>query len=214
MTHRRLLALSAAAVASCLAGTMANVPGFCQNSEKPAKQSSETKNCRDIKDEKARQHCTEERKAAASESASPPVSADGATWQLARSPSPGGGPATISIAKIVDGSDKDISGLMLRCGEGASTAVLVVLTKPLALRAHPKVTVAAGSATTEFTASVAAPGTLVLLPEKASALLQKAWQAVPELAVTIADDKRSLHGVISLSDIGTAMQTLLSNCPK
>jgi hypothetical protein len=55
---------------------------------------------------------------------------------------------------------------------------------------------------------------LVLLPEKASALLEKTWQSVPELAVSITDNNRSLRGVIPLNDISTAIQTLQSNCPK
>jgi hypothetical protein len=103
---------------------------------------------------------------------------------------------------------------MLRCAEGATTEVLVVLTKPLQLRTHPKVTVVAGATTTVFTASVVTPGVLVLLPEKASALVEHAWQSIPELAVAIAEDHRLLHGVISVADISTAMQTLQSNCPK
>jgi hypothetical protein len=54
----------------------------------------------------------------------------------------------------------------------------------------------------------------VLLPEKASALVEHAWQSIPELAVAIAEDHRSLHGMIPLADISTAMQTLPSNCPR
>jgi hypothetical protein len=84
---------------------------------------------------------------------------------------------------------------MLRCGEGATTQVLVVLIEPLPLRTHPKVIVVAGATTTEFTASVVTPGALVLLPEKASALVEDAWQSVPELAVSISENRRSLHGV-------------------
>jgi hypothetical protein len=103
---------------------------------------------------------------------------------------------------------------MLRCAEGATTNVLIVLAAPLPLRTHPKVIVAARAATTEFIASVVPPGTLVLLPEKASALIEKTWQAIPELAVSIKDNNRALRGVIPLADIGNAMQTLQSNCPK
>ena len=137
------------------------------------------------------------------------------TWQLARTPNPASGPETISIMKRANatGSNQDIAGLMLRCGEGATTQVLVVLTEPLPLRAHPKVTVVAGATTTELTASVVTPGALVLLPEKASALVEDAWQSVPELAVSISDNRRSLHGVVLLADISTALQTLQSNCP-
>jgi hypothetical protein len=138
------------------------------------------------------------------------------TWRLARTPNPAGGPDIISITKIVDStrSDHDVAGLMLRCGEGATTEVLIVLTKPLPPRTHPQVTVVAGATTTEFTASVVTPGALVLLPEKASALVEDAWQSIPELAVAIAENDRSLRGVIPLADISTAMQTLQSNCPK
>ena len=103
---------------------------------------------------------------------------------------------------------------MLRCAEGATTNVLIVLAAPLSLRVHPKVIVVAGATTTEFIASVVSPGALVLLPEKASALVESTWQSVPELAVTITDNNRALRGVIPLEDLGKAMQELQSNCPK
>ena len=103
---------------------------------------------------------------------------------------------------------------MLRCAEGATTAVLIVLGAPLPPRTHSKATVVAGATTTEFIASVVPPGDLVLLPEKASALVEKDWQSAPELAVSISDNKRVLHGVIPLEDIGNAMQELQSSCPK
>jgi hypothetical protein len=138
------------------------------------------------------------------------------TWRLSRTPNPAGGPDTISITKLADTtrSDHDVAGLMLRCGEGATTEVLVVLIEPLPPRTHPKVTVVAGAMTTKFTGSVVTPGPLVLLPEKASALVEHAWQSTPELAVEITENDRSLHGVIPLTDISTAMQTLQSNCSK
>jgi hypothetical protein len=103
---------------------------------------------------------------------------------------------------------------MLRCAEGATTNVLIVLAAPLPPRTHPKVTVVAGATTTEFIASVVPPGALVLLPEKASALVEKTWQSVPELAVSITDNQHALRSVIPLADISTAMQELQSDCPK
>jgi len=80
---------------------------------------------------------------------------------------------------------------MLRCGEGATTEVLPVLFEPLPPRTHPKVTFSAGATTTELTGSVVTPGALVLLPEKASALVERAWRSIPELAVAISEDRRS-----------------------
>jgi hypothetical protein len=103
---------------------------------------------------------------------------------------------------------------MLRCSEGVSTNVLIVLAAPLPPKSYPKVTVAAGTTTTEFIASVVAPGALVLLPEKASALIESTWQSVPELAVSIADNNRVLRAVIPVQDIGNATRELQSNCSK
>ncbi len=89
-----------------------------------------------------------------------------------------------------------------------------MLTEPLPLRMHPKVTVVAGAKTTEFIGSVVTPGALVLLPEKASALVEDAWQSIQELGVAIAEKNHPLHRLLPLADMSTAMQTLQSNCPK
>lgn len=82
-----------------------------------------------------------------------------------------------------------------------------------ARKAAEAVIVAAGATTTEFIASVVPPGALVLLPEKASALVEKTWQSVPELAVSIMENNRALRGVVSIKDISNAVQELQTNCP-
>jgi hypothetical protein len=185
----------------------------CQEVSKP-KLNSELERCRRINNEHMRTQCLEQ-----INSKAPPVPQQQPTasgsWQLARTPNPSGGRDSISITKITNPtpSEQDVTGLMLRCAEGATTNVLIVLAAPLTLRTHPKVNVVAGATTTEFIASVVPPGTLILLPEKASALVAKAWQTVPELAVSIKDNNRALRAVIPLEDISNAMQTLQSNCP-
>ena len=185
-----------------------------QQAAKQPKSNSEVERCRHINNEHMRTRCLEEIKSTA------PIpqqqySVSG-NWQLARTPNPSGGPDSISITKITNptSSEHDLTGLMLRCAEGATTNVLIVLAAPLPPRSHPKVTVAAGAAATEFIASVVPPGALVLLPEKASALLENAWQFVPELTVSITADSRALRGVIPIEDISDAMRELQSNCPK
>jgi hypothetical protein len=214
MGRCQVFALGTATV--IIAALMASSHAVPRESEKPAKLDNEVEHCRGLKEEQARKRCYEQEKSSASPSASQREPTEHGIWQLARTPNPAGGPDSISITKINDatGSDRDIAGLMLRCGEGATTEVLVVLVEPLRPRTHPKVTVVAGATTTEFIGSVVTSGALVLLPEKASALVEDAWQSIPELAVAIADNHRSLHGVIPLDDISTAMQTLQSNCPK
>jgi hypothetical protein len=215
MGHYQRLARGTA-TAIFVALTTASTAAVGRDSEKPAKLNSGVEHCSSINDEQARKRCHEQENSSVSPSPSQRQPIEAETWQLARTPNPAGGPDSISITKITDstGSDHDIAGLMLRCGEGATTEVLVVLVEPLPVRTHPKVTVVAGRTTTEFTGSVVTPGALVLLPEKASALVENAWQSAPELAVAIAEDHRLLHGVIPLTDISTAMQTLQSNCPE
>jgi hypothetical protein len=216
MRRYRFVALLVSLAATSAAWTIAPSSAVCQDAKKTAKSSSEAQHCQATKKDSTRTPCYKDGNVGAPMRLSQQQPNEPATWQLARTPDPAGGPDSISIAKIAEatGSDQNVTGLMLRCAEGATTEVLIVLIKPLPLRTHPKVTVVAGTTTTEFTASVVTPGVLVLLPEKASALVEHAWQSIPELAVVIADDHRSLHGVIPLADISTAMQTLQSNCPK
>ena len=204
-----------AATAILVALTIASTAAVGLDSEKPTRLNSGVEHCRSINDEQPRKRCHEQENSGVSPSLSQRQPIEAETWQLARTPNPAGGPDSISITKITDatGSDHEIAGLMLRCGEGATTEVLVVLVEPLPARTHPKVTVVAGRTTTEFTGSVVTPGALVLLPEKASALVENAWLSAPELEVAIAENHRSLHGVIPLTDISTAIQTLESNCP-
>lgn len=204
------------AAAICIYCMIAASAALCLDTKKPAKPNSEVEHCRQIKNERARMRCYHEGDSKVSTSFSQQQPLEPGSWQLSRAPNPAGGPDSISMTKMVDParSGQGIAGLTLRCAEGATTEVLFVLFEPLPLRMHPKVTVAAGATTSEFIGSVVTPGALVLLPEKASALVEGAWQSIPELAVSIVENNRSLHGVIPLADITTAMQTLQANCPK
>jgi hypothetical protein len=187
------------------------IAAHCQHSAKP-KVEDEVAHCRFIKNELMRTRCYEEIKSKLT--APQDQSTTSGPWQLARTTNPSGGPDSISITKNVNTIPaQDVSGLMLRCAEGATTEVLVVLAAPLSSRTHPKVTVVAGSTTTDFIATVVAPGGLVLLPEKASALLEHTWQSASQLTVSIAESQRPLRGVIPLDDVRGAMQTLQANCP-
>ena len=215
MKRCRLFAFLNGPAAMCAAWIIAPDSAICQDGRKSAKLSSEVQHCQSAKKDPAGMPCKDGNSSGLTHlSQQPPVGTG--TWQLTRTPNPAGGPDSISITKIADAarSDHEVAGLMLRCGEGATTEVLVVLIEPLPPRTHPKVTVSAGATTTKLTGSVVTPGPLVLLPEKASALVERAWRSIPELAVAISEDHRSLHGVIPLADISTAMRTLQSNCLK
>jgi hypothetical protein len=153
--------------------------------------------------------------------ASPQISGPGSgmgTWRLLRTPNPSGGREAVSITQTADmlRSDVDLAGLMLRCGE-TGVEVLVVLTQPLPLRAHPNVIVDAAGETTDFTATVVPPGAAVLLPKQASTLAAGAWQTAAELSIQVNSaeskgDLSAVHGVIPLSGLSAAFPLLLSNC--
>lgn len=202
----------------CIAGAICalwSTSARCEETAKQPKLNGGPENCRRINNEHVRTHCLEQLNLKAVPVPPQPPSTFG-TWQLARTPNPSGGPDSISTTKITNPnpSEQDVAGLTLRCAEGATTNVLVVLAAPLPLHTHPKVVVLAGATTTEFIASVVPPGSLVLLPEKASALIETTWQSVPDLAVSMTDKNRAMHGVIPLEDLGNAMKELQSNCPK
>jgi hypothetical protein len=138
------IAIFAALIASTVAAG--------QDSEKPAKLNGDAEHCKGIKDERAQKRCHGQENSGVPPSLLQPQPVEPGIWQLTRTPNPAGGLDSISITRITDatGSDHDIAGLMLRCGEGATTEVLVILVQPLQARTHPKVTVVAGRNTTEF----------------------------------------------------------------
>jgi cellobiose-specific phosphotransferase system component IIB len=213
MSRYRFLALLGGSAAICAAWTIAPSSAVCQDAKKTAKPNSAA-NCLATKKDSAPVSCDKHASVGGPMRASQHPAIEPATWRLTRTPNLAGGPDSISIARIAEATrpDQDVTGLMLRCAEGATTEVLVVLIKSLPSQTHPKVTISAGAATTQFTGTVLTSGDLVLLPEKASALVERAWQSIPELTVSIAEDRRSLHGVIPVADMRTAMQTLQSNC--
>jgi hypothetical protein len=136
---------------------------------------------------------------------------------LVRSKDPTGGKEAVSIMQTADiaKSDLDLAGLMLRCGE-AGTEALVVLLNPLGPRAHPKVTATAAGQTAEFAASVVPPGAALLLPAEASALASGPWQTAAELVLQIdtgqEDSGKTIRGAVPLVGLAVALSQLVANC--
>lgn len=175
----------------------------------PPGSESKFERCRLIKDGSARLRCYEEATSGHVDK-QPPVFGG---WRLVHTPNPAGGPDAISIMQTADisRSDIDLAGLTIRCAEGTAE-VLVVLVRPFPPRAHPKVTIEAGSTPVEFNTSVASPGLMLLLPADANALATGPWQTVAELKVEIADEHAPIHGVIPLTGLGAALRLLQQNC--
>ena len=169
--------------------------------------------CRSIQDATVRLRCYEEASPALAPKPQPGAPEAPGGWRLVRTPNPAGGRDAISIMQTADTakSDLEFAGLMLRCGEG-NTEVLVVLVRPIPPRAHPKVAVSFGGKTAEFATSVVPPGAALLLPNEATALAAGAWQSASELTVRVDDEQGPIRGIVSLSGLGAAFRRLHANC--
>jgi len=144
-----------------------------------------------------------------------------ARWRLVQSVDPQSDRKAVSIMRTADTirSDPDLAGLMIRCrsrlGDGSpNLEVLVVLLNPLPLRAHPNVRLKSESGESRYTASIAVPGALVLLPAEAAALATGPWQSANELAIDVEDAGLAIHGVVALGGLRSGLSDLSASCPR
>jgi hypothetical protein len=197
-------------------GVMVVEPAFAQQSGPNAN----LERCRAIGDDPARLRCFENlTRKPTTNSGSRTLGAAAGTWRLVRTPNPSGGPDAVSIMQTADTakSDFDLAGLALRCQDGG-IEVLVVLVGALSLRAHPKVVVSAAGKTADFSATIVPPGASLLLPQVASELASGPWAVAGEVAIRIEPGliegaPSLIRGVVPLSGLGSALPTLLANCP-
>lgn len=134
-------------------------------------------------------------------------------WRLVRTPNPHGGPDAISIMHTADPSrsDLDLAGLMIRCN-GNSTEVVVVLLRPFPLRARPHVLLGEPGHETRLEATIAVPGTAVLLPGDGKLLVSGLWQAKSDLFIRIEYEQTTVAGVVALAGLQSAFKALTANC--
>ena len=134
-------------------------------------------------------------------------------WRLVRTPNPQGGPDAVSIMHTADPSrsDLDLAGLMIRCN-GNSTEVVVVLLRAFPFRARPHVLLGESGHETRLEATIAAPGTAVLLPGDGRLLLSGYWNAKTDLFIRIENDQTKVAGVVALAGLEPAFKALATNC--
>jgi len=212
---RRCL-LSLACLGTQVASAMEVELAFAQRSGPTAN----FERCRAITDDAARLRCFENitRKPTVN-SASRTLGPEAGTWRLVRTPNPAGGPDAVSIMQTADTAKSDfgLAGLALRCQDGG-VEVIVVLVGALPLRAHPKIVVSTGGKGADFSATVVPPGASLLLPHLASELASGPWTVAGEVAIQIEPGQIEgapslIRGVIPLAGLGSALPTLLANCP-
>jgi hypothetical protein len=133
-------------------------------------------------------------------------------WRVVRTRHPQGGPDAVSIMHTADTSKSDIelAGLMLRCGNGGAE-ILVILLRPFPLRARPKVAFGKPGSEIRFETSVAAPGTMILLPGDAATLINGPWRSLSELSIQVDDEQVSIRGAVALTGLKPAFDVLTAN---
>jgi hypothetical protein len=134
-------------------------------------------------------------------------------WHFVRTRNPQGGPDAISIMHTADTSrsDLDLAGLMIRCSERGTEAVIVLI-RTFPLRARPHVVFGKPGNETQFEATVAPPGTSVLLPGDATILVSGLWQAQSDLFIRVEDGQTTISGVVALAGMQTAFKVLATSC--
>jgi len=136
-------------------------------------------------------------------------------WQFVRTINPRGDAEAISIMHIADTSrsDLDLAGLMIRCSDNGAAEVVVAVIRPFPLRARPHVVFGKPGNETQFEATVASPGTAVVLPTDATTLVNGSWQALNDLFIRVDDGQATIHGVVALTGLQAAFRQLLASCP-
>lgn len=134
-------------------------------------------------------------------------------WRLVRTQNPHGGSDAISIMHTADTSksDSDLAGLMIRC-HGRSTEVVVVLLRAFQPRARPHVLFSQPGHETPFDATVAAPGTAIVLPGTGEFLVSEPWLGQSDLSIRVSYEQTTIAGVIPLRGLQAAFKILVTDC--
>ncbi|MGY4593255.1 hypothetical protein ACVWXL_001001 [Bradyrhizobium sp. GM22.5] len=110
-------------------------------------------------------------------------------------------------------SDPEFAGLIVRCAPKGKIDVLVALIRPFPPRSRPRVTISStGGGTQTFEASMAAAGAAVLLPDEVSAFAAGKWQTTPSLSVVVKESDTEIKGVVTLSGLREAYNSLAASC--
>jgi hypothetical protein len=135
-------------------------------------------------------------------------------WHFLRTPNPNGGTDAISIMHTADisRSDLDLAGLMIRCSENGTSA-FIILIRAFPFRARPHVLFGKPGNETQLEATVAPPGTAILLPGDATSFVNETWQAQDELFVRVDNGQTTIRGVVALTGVKSAFRVLVASCP-
>lgn len=134
-------------------------------------------------------------------------------WHIVRTNNPQTDTNSISIMHTADTSrsDLDFAGLMIRCSDDHPEVVIVVI-RPFPLHARLHVVFGKLGNETQFEATVAPPGTAIVIPTDATALITKSWQSLNDLLIQVGDGQAAIRGVVILTGLQAAFNELVASC--
>ena len=135
------------------------------------------------------------------------------SWRLVRSAGTNAEPGASAILHTADfeRSDPRLAGLMLRCGrEGIETIIVVV--EPFPPHARPQITLRTSGQETRFVGTVIPSGAGIRLPSDATGLVTGAWHTTRELEIKVAAGDVAIDGVVALSGLSEALESLNAEC--
>jgi hypothetical protein len=135
------------------------------------------------------------------------------SWRLVRSAGTNAEPGASAILHTADfeRSDPRLAGLMLRCGrEGIETIIVVV--EPFPPHARPQITLRTSGQENRFVGTVIPTGAGIRLPSDATGLVTGAWHTARELEIKIAAGDVAIDGVVALSGLFVALESLNAEC--
>jgi hypothetical protein len=135
-------------------------------------------------------------------------------WHLVRTPGPEKGADVVSIMHTADAlrSDPDFAGIVIRCRPKSALQIAFVLITPIPPRSRPNLTVSVNQTKARFQGEPIPPGSMVALPSEAEVLTKGPWLAANDLTVDIERDGATIHGVVALDNLASAIAYLQSNC--
>jgi hypothetical protein len=142
-----------------------------------------------------------------------PAATPPSEWKFNRTQGDKAGESFAAIMKTADiaQSDLDFAGLIVRCAKG-KIDVLVALIRPFPPRSRPQVTIASGSVSQTFEASLTAAGAALVLPDEVAGFAAGKWQSTPALTITVKENDSQIKGVVELNGLREAYNSLLAGC--
>jgi hypothetical protein len=135
------------------------------------------------------------------------------SWRLVRSATATAATGEAAILHTADfeRSDPRLAGLMSRCGREGVEAVVVVV-EPFSPHARPQITLRTPGQESQFIGKVIPSGAGIRLPGDATSLVTGPWRTAPELEIKVVAGGAAIDGVVALSGLPKALQSLDAEC--